>query len=183
MLVNNPQVCTSEKYPLRLDWVDQSVALTIAPGKKAPSVMHDIQWDRDMDMDLKVIQDAGISVVVTLMKLNEMLMYGIGDLGHRIKALGWDWYHFPIEDGGIPSSMMDVFPLVQDILVEVSQGKKVLIHCRGGLGRTGTIAGCYLVAKGMSVEDTLKKLVETRGEFCPENDMQKDFIRNFVKML
>jgi protein-tyrosine phosphatase len=172
---------TSETSPLCIDWVDQYVGLTFAPGKKAPSVLSDTRWDRDVDADLKVIKDAGISVVVTLMQKNEMDTFGIGNLGQKVNDFGMSWFHFPIEDGGVPDSPSSMAPLIYDIVDEARNGKKVLIHCRGGLGRTGTVAGCYLVAQGFPFDYTLEILQIARGNRCPENDMQKDFIRSFEK--
>jgi len=61
------------------------------------------------------------------------------------------------------------------------EGGRSVIHCRGGLGRTGTVAGCYLVRRGHSPADAIVALHRARGPRCPENTSQKDFIAAYAE--
>ena len=91
---------------------------------------------------------------------------------------------WPIVDFGLPDKylMRDIQDEIQRIL---NEGGKVYIHCYAGIGRTGTVAGCYLVEQGMSGEDALAKLQILRehtphGKYrSPENDAQRDFVLNW----
>ena len=66
-------------------------------------------------------------------------------------------------------------------------GKSVYVHCWGGVGRTGTVVGCYLVrhgATGSSALDTLARLwsgVEKchRMPHCPETAAQRRFVADW----
>ena len=51
-----------------------------------------------------------------------------------------------------------------------------MIHCAGGIGRSGEIAGCYLRDLGLRATDTLKMLAKTRGPRCPETEQQQDYV-------
>lgn len=60
----------------------------------------------------------------------------------------------------------------------------VYFHCWGGVGRTGTVAGCLLVADGMSADDALERITQLRAGTrkgsrpAPETQKQVDVIRN-----
>jgi protein-tyrosine phosphatase len=61
-------------------------------------------------------------------------------------------------------------------------GHTVVIHCIGGLGRTGTIAGCVLVDQGLEPKQVLAILRKVRGDPCiPETSEQREFIRRFAQ--
>jgi protein-tyrosine phosphatase len=55
----------------------------------------------------------------------------------------------------------------------------MVIHCIGGLGRTGVIAGCLLRALDVPPDEALRRLVAARGTRCPELDEQRSFVRDF----
>ena len=68
---------------------------------------------------------------------------------------------------------------------EMDAGRTVYVHCFRGLGRTGTVVGCYLVNQGLSGSEALSRISELRkdvaGSFrkSPETDIQRDFVRNW----
>ena len=55
----------------------------------------------------------------------------------------------------------------------------ILIHCIGGLGRAGVIAGCLLRALDVAPDEVLRRLVAARGKRCPEFPEQRSFVRSF----
>jgi len=93
---------------------------------------------------------------------------------------------FPIGDYGLPSQEQ-----MQAILVYLEQarqqGRKTYLHCQGGIGRTGTVVGCYLVQQGLGGEAALAQLAEWwRGvpksalhPHSPETHEQAEFVRNW----
>jgi protein-tyrosine phosphatase len=92
-----------------------------------------------------------------------------------------NWQRFAIADFGLPSPA-----LMREILNEIehllANDKKVYLHCMGGLGRTGTVVGCYLVRQGMSGEEALQKIQALRigtsnfQHASPETDAQRAFV-------
>jgi protein-tyrosine phosphatase len=53
----------------------------------------------------------------------------------------------------------------------------MLIHCIGGLGRTGVIAGCLLRALDIAPDEALRRLVAARGTECPQTEDQRRFVK------
>jgi hypothetical protein len=61
---------------------------------------------------------------------------------------GWAWIGMPILDGGVPSPAG--MQLVLDTIdASLARERPVYVHCRGGLGRTGTVVGCWWIRHGL----------------------------------
>jgi protein-tyrosine phosphatase len=64
----------------------------------------------------------------------------------------------------------------------ITYEKMVYVHCWGGIGRTGTVVGCYLVRHGLSGPEALERLQILRRETAkwwrssPETDEQRAMI-------
>jgi len=91
--------------------------------------------------------------------------------GHSFKI-----YHFPIKDYGIPSAseitnLINILGKIQRLLIAE---QVVLIHCAGGIGRTGMIAALLLVYLGNTVEEAIR-LIKNTGSSA-ETDEQKEFL-------
>ncbi|MHB0988356.1 MAG: protein-tyrosine phosphatase family protein [Bellilinea sp.] len=72
-----------------------------------------------------------------------------------------DIYEHRIEDFGIPQPL-EMKAILDEIDRALEAEKVVYIHCLAGLGRTGTVVGCYLVRHGEEGEAALQKLTDLR---------------------
>ncbi|WP_409421436.1 tyrosine-protein phosphatase [Pseudaeromonas sp. ZJS20] len=99
---------------------------------------------------LQQVKDWGAEAVLTLMEPDELVLHGVGELGHQVQALGLTWFHLPIEDDHAPEAAFDSAWATQgQAIVDLLQrGGKLALHCRGGSGRTGLIAARLLLALG-----------------------------------
>ncbi len=141
---------TSLSHPLTIDAValpgGGQIGMTFCPGKKYPD-----PWDRDLDVDLDCIRDWGAAAVVTLMEDHELSRCDVAGIGDAVRARGMPWFHLPIVGASIPDDVFearwaDAGPVLRSCL---GSGSAIVLHCRGGLGRTGTIAGRLLVELGV----------------------------------
>lgn len=84
--------------------------------------------------------------------------------------------NFPIEDFGVPRSEdQPAFQeFIKELAAELRAGKALLIHCRMGIGRTGTVATCVLVELGLESAEALR-IVKSAGSH-PEVPEQRDLI-------
>ena len=131
--------------------------------------------------------EAGFNTFIDLTKPNEYIPYR-SILLDEAKIYDLEVHHlnFPIGDFGVPTTetMTSILDAIDHALAE---GRKIYLHCWGGIGRTGTAVGCYLVRRGMTGEEALKQLSEwwrtvPKSQFhpySPETSDQADFIRNW----
>jgi len=158
---------TSSTHPLQIDpvavpGVPGLIGMTLCPGKVGRSTIAGA-WQRDLDADLQVIRDWGASILVTLMEPEEMAAYQVGALPERVPG-GMTHFLLPIVDGGVPDAgwERDWARVGPGIRAALAAGGKVAIHCRGGLGRTGTVAARLLVESGMAPEQAIAAVREAR---------------------
>lgn len=123
--------------------------MTLCPGKKQRGALSG-DWNRDLDEDLGAICKWGASSIVSMIEEAELVELSVANLGERAEALGLDWYHLPVEDGDVPGADFEaLWTFAGHRLRRALQGgERILIHCKGGLGRTGTIAARLLVELG-----------------------------------
>jgi predicted protein tyrosine phosphatase len=90
---------------------------------------------------------------------------------------------FPIRDFGVPTQD-EMKHILNAIDAALERKSKIYLHCWGGVGRTGTTVGCYLVRHGHTGEEALKQLDEWWREVpksafhpaSPETEAQREFI-------
>ena len=135
----------------------------------------------------------GIRHIINLMEKNERGKYYNefapyeSELKIAAASLGGEGTtkRYPIKDYGI-APRETIKEILDEIDAKISEGKRVYIHCWGGIGRTGMIAGCYLVrhglATGASVIDKIKELranISNSFIVSPESAMQREIIKSW----
>jgi len=121
--------------------------------------------------DLDLIKGQGINAIVNL--CGEFC-----DLHEIEKQSGFEVYYLPIPDESAPD--MELMEKALDWLDEALYlQKKVLVHCRHGLGRTGTFVSAYLLRRGFGLRLTEKKLKKAR--ISPGNFSQWRLLRRYGK--
>lgn len=129
----------------------------------------------------------GFNVFIDLTKPNEVSPYSHILLEQsRVYELEVKHYRFPIGDFGLPTPEL-MKSILDTIDAELQADKKIYLHCWGGIGRTGTTVGCYLIRHGKTSEESLRQLAEWWREVpksqihphSPETNEQRWFIRNW----
>lgn len=93
---------------------------------------------------------------------------------------------FPIPDFNLPTPEL-MKAILDRIEFSLASGHNLYLHCHGGIGRTGTVVGCYLVRHGRTGSQALdhlqniykasaQSLFYTRS---PETEAQRSFILNW----
>lgn len=159
---------TSQSSPLRIDEISfpdghGRLGLTLCPGKVDQN--GELRWERDLNADLRRVKDWGAELVVTLMETHEFAMLQVTDLPAQVCSMGMEWLHLPIKDSSIPSHEFEKhWPTVaSDLHRRLAQGRNILLHCRGGMGRTGIIAGRILIERGLPPQDALRMVRAVRS--------------------
>lgn len=95
---------------------------------------------------------------------SELVAVGAGDLGSVLLESGIQWVHLPVKDfGGLKQRQAADWPELSARLRDTVQGGgRVLVHCRGGLGRSGMILLRLMCELGENPERALERLRTVR---------------------
>ena len=159
---------TSETDPLGIDSVQAGTAggrvgMTICPGKQGDS-LYGKPWQRDLKADIRTIAEWGAATVITLTETDEMATLGISHIGDEVAAAGMQWLHMPITDMKAPDDRFDAAWTTHgpQVLQQLQDGKRVLVHCRGGMGRAGTVAAFILTRLQVPAEFAIQQVRAVR---------------------
>ena len=128
--------------------------------------------------------EAGFDMFIDLTQPHEIVPY-VGILTEEASIYDANVTHhrFPIGDFGLPSP--EQMNRILDVIDEgLRAGRKIYLHCWGGIGRTGTTVGCYLVRQGRTGSEALEQLAAwwrgvPKSRFhlrSPETSKQVDFV-------
>ncbi len=123
-----------------LSWITDNLALGHAPMSYA---------------ELDSIREQGIGAIINLCA-------EFCDLHEIEQTSGFEVYYLPVCDDDAPPE-----PELEKALDWLDEaiylGKKVLVHCRYGMGRTATFVAAYLLRKGFALKLARKKVAEARS--------------------
>ena len=159
---------TSVTHPLEIATLSAGpgfgrVGITFCPGKYDRTAMSG-HWDRDLSLDLDAIRDWGAAAVVTLVEPEELVMLQVERLGDEVLQRGMLWFHLPIADVSTPAEAFERQWDVagRELRTLLRNARDVLVHCRGGLGRAGTIAARLLIELGIEPQTAIRQVRAVR---------------------
>ena len=170
---------TSDTHPLEINPVQVPhvkglLGLTFCPGKKGES-MFSGTWHRDLDKDLRVILDWGAEALVSLVEEHEFSLLGVPEFRERLENHSLRWFHLPIIDVSTPGDRFEKAWAQQGNVIRgvLAHGGKVVLHCRGGLGRTGLLAARILTEFGMDASQAIAKVRRARPGAIETKEQEK----------
>lgn len=177
---------TSEDRPIRVDFIPGealgplggALGMTFAPG------MKDIGWNRDMRTDMRYLREHWkTDVLVSLIEDHEYGFYGMEGYVEEAEVVDIAVEEFPIVDVNVPreEQVEEYAELVGGIVGFLREGQNTVVHCRGGIGRTGTVVASVLVGLGHGAEEAISIVRASRSPRMLEALSQEDYVREFAK--
>lgn len=132
---------------------------------------------------LEAYHGAGARLLVTLLPDHELNALGLQAVRESCEATGLPWAHCPIEDFSAPGLEFErgwrgIASRVHSLL---DRGEGVALHCRAGLGRTGTVAARVLMERGLSAKDAIHLVRQTRSGSI-ETAAQEDYLQHYASI-
>ena len=135
-------------------------------------------WLKD---EIKAWRTAGIDVAVSALTAQEISEFALTQAETQARDLGVLYLSFPIADRQAPVSLPATKQLVQRLESFLIAAKNVAVHCRQGIGSSSLLAACTLIASGISAEDALRDIEQSRGCPVPETQAQREWVKRFAK--
>ncbi len=142
-----------------LKWITDGLAVGCAPM---------------FQIDLESVERQGINAIVNL--CGEFF-----DLHEIQTEAGFKVYYFPIKDECAPDNMEIMETAFEWLDNTIAEGRKILVHCRFGMGRTGTFVTAYLMKNGLDMKAAAKALQHTRA--TPTHYCQWKMLKKYEKKL
>ena len=108
-------------------------------------------------------KESGVDSVVSLLERGEEEELELAGERLAVSLQGMTFHSLPIVDRGVPESEGGLKSLVGHLDRELSVGRSVTLHCRQGVGRTGLVAVCLMIAKGFEVSEAIARLSDARA--------------------
>lgn len=143
---------------------------------------------REAREKLNALVDAGIRSFVDLTEAHELSPYEplLRDIA-ATRQIELRYRRMSVADLGIPTKE-HMRAVLDHVGQELDDGRPVYVHCWGGIGRTGTVVGCWMVEnEGLSAEDALQRIAALRRgtpdgrRASPETVEQCEFIRQWTE--
>ena len=142
--------------------------------------------DEESAIRLQDLLLAGVTCFVDLTAEHELPAYG-ARLPEIFGGRTIRHQRFTLTDHGIPDSIQQMSVILDAIDAEIHADGCVYVHCRAGIGRTGTVIGCHLVRHGhdsLEAVEALNRLWQEcerskRWSHVPETDEQEVFILEY----
>jgi hypothetical protein len=153
----------------------------LVPGKLLGGEYPGGESEAETLQRLAALSDAGVNCFVNLTRAGELPPYST-----HLPTGTW-YFHLPIVDHGLPVDRPYMRQIQSALRGALAAGRCVYVHCRMGIGRTGTVLGCRLVEQGLSGQAALDELNRAwqqcaraaRWPTIPETREQNQFVANW----
>ncbi len=161
----------------------------VAPGALLAGMSPSAEGILERRAKLQPLLSVGVRMFVNLMEEHELSTAGnsFRDYAATVRELepAAEVRRMPIVDVNIPTPafMREILDAVDAAL---AAGRPVYVHCRGGIGRTGTVVGCWMLRHKLATAETvLQQIAELRRNVInayarsPETHAQREFIQHW----
>ena len=139
--------------------------------------------DPETQLRLSKLRSAGIDSFIDLTEVGELQPY------QQFLPKDAGYLRSAIVDESVPYNVAQTQQVLAAIKTGLENGKRIYIHCRAGIGRTGLIIGCHLAETetsgrtGLKLLNRLWKQSERAGTYpsVPQTAEQADYIRHWLK--
>lgn len=151
------------------------------PGDRKPAVARARLWG---------LVEAGVRTFIDLTSPADGLARYDGLLYELEQEAGEQLLRIslPVADMGVPDAVATMRAILDAIRGSIKERPAVYVHCWGGIGRTGTVVGCWLRERGLGPDDALERVQHLYASHMPkvrnhpespQTEGQREYIRRW----
>ncbi|MBJ81496.1 MAG: tyrosine protein phosphatase [Acidimicrobiaceae bacterium] len=157
---------------MRLYWIETPCGrLATAPAPSGSSLGREI-------VDLL---EAEVDIVVSLLASEEAASIGLADEAAVMNEAGISFQSIPTPDFGVLDDYRQAQAVVSELVQHLNAGQTAVVHCRGGIGRSSTIAAVALTQLGLEPNEAMDRITKARGLRVPETRAQRLWVHGYAE--
>lgn len=157
----------------RIFWLNENFGIMSRPLGR-DYLMEEIEYWKKLE----------VNTIVSFLTDEENEELGLEYERIDCKREGFDFIKFPIEDRQVPDSYLKTRDLVNNLVDKINQNNRILMHCRGGMGRVSIISASVLsIMQKTSVKQAFENISKIRGLYVPDTDEQTAWTEEFIEKL
>lgn len=178
--------------PIHVDWLDLGrvpglreagaaggrLGMTNLPGDRDPRPLNLGLPPRDLAADVAGLREAGADALLLLVEDHELEHSGVANMAEAVAGEGIELVRFPIPDFGVTEDPDGLRGALDAVAARLRDGQTVVVACRAGRGRTGTVVGCLVRDAGLAADDAIA-LTRTTRPGTIEREAQERFVREW----
>ncbi|KAG9287867.1 hypothetical protein G9A89_017462 [Geosiphon pyriformis] len=179
LFIQKKPLSSKEHIPVEIG----NFGLSSCPGKKVRlngPVRGRATIDRDLVLDFQRLRTMGVTTIVCCLNDEELRYLGApwSEYNNLAQQLRLKIIRLPMVEGGCPDSLEQIDEVVVKVDHLITKGERVLAHCRGGVGRAGLVACCWLLKRQFcyTADHAIQMVRMRRSPKAIETPQQVDFI-------
>ena len=163
----------------------------VKPGRFAAGEYPGAFYPSDAAVKVQTLLEAGIDHFIDLTQPRDGLAPYKQIAREQGRAMGRTvrYERHPVRDMSTPRRAEEMAAILDTIDDALDRGSTVYVHCWGGIGRTGTVVGCWLVRHGLTGDGALDQIAEwwqhveksRIHRMSPQTQGQRSYVSDWVE--
>lgn len=133
-----------------------------------------------LEQSIEEIRLSDYDVVVSMLTRGEQAELELLAEEEVCQNKGILYLNFPIRDE-VADSDTDVMQFIDSLAVLQQEKRKIVFHCRGGVGRSSMMLSLLAARLGVEPEASFELITISRGEQAPETEFQRQWVTRLSK--
>jgi len=155
----------------------------ITEGNGALGIMPRPHGGEELPDEMYALRETGVDTVVSLLTAGEQWELDLLEERELCNKSGMQFISFPIEDRRLPHDSEDFLQVARALRDRIQAEKKVVVHCRIGIGRAALVAAGVLVLLGETAENAFQRISAVRGCQVPDTEEQCQWLCNWCHIV
>ena len=162
----------------KIYWINEEVV-----GEKMLGIMPRPRGNDWLEDEIKWLGIRDVDYLISLLENSEANELELEHEAELCEQYNIQFINFPIRDVNVPTEKENFLKLVNHLNEHLNNSKKIVIHCRMGIGRASVLASGILIKRGIKAKDVFKIIGKYRELEVPDTEEQKNWIYNLEKEL